>query len=555
MRPSTEDERAAFLGDGPSTPGSTPLLRRYTEKDVIVESNLGANDDGAVLKPEQPFPQHHRRRRWCGIRYIVSRICSPNRRLKRRCFGLFLKLTLCFTLSLLACTPIIAPSYLHPPAHYSQLARQCDAREKSAGDGGPHTVDGCANPFDENVFISVSLYDKDGSLAAGQWGQALIDLIHLIGPDNVFVSIYENDSGQAGASALERLRRRLPSRNSVVYEEHVPFDLFPNITMPDGSVRTKRLAYLSEMRNRALHPLDTYGGVGLKFDRALFLNDVAFRPLDAAQLLFSTNLDSQGRAQYLSACALDWKHPYLFYDVYAQRDAEGFSNGIPLFPIFSSAGNGVSRTDMLAQKDAVRVQSCWGGMVAMKADYIQNLNATLPRPDFQDIGSHVIDPAKPTAVVSPVRFRYEPEPFFDACECCLFQADVAQAARVAGAPKEELGVYVNPYIRVAYDWKSLGRIRLVQRWERLFSIPQAIVTYFTHLPTPNPHRLVKEGDQFVEEFWSTQANAWRLETRTGRSGMFCGVREMQLLQDGPRKGDKNWANTVIPPGQALNFPT
>lgn len=555
MRSSNDDERAAFLADDPTAPGSPPQ-NRYTDDALVLEATPGADRIGNVAKPEPYQQPHHRRRRWCGIRHIVSSICSSNRRSKRRCLGLALKLTLAFIFALFAFTPIFAPSYLHPPAHYQQLARQCDERQKSATGEGAQNLNGCANPFHENVFISVSLYDKDGNLADGQWGQALIDLIHLIGPNNVFVSIYENDSGKAGATALDRLRRRLPSRSSVVYEDHVPVDIFPNITMPDGSVRTKRLAYLSEMRNRALRPLDTYGGVDfMTFDRVLFLNDVAFRPLDAAQLLFSTNVDSQGRAQYLSACTLDWKHPYLFYDVYAQRDAEGFSNGVPIFPIFSGAGKGLSRSDMLARKDAVRVQSCWGGMVATKAEYVQNLNATLPRPDFQDIGSHVIDPVKPTAVVSPVRFRYEPELFIDACECCLFHADIAQAARAAGATKAELGVYVNPYIRVAYDFKSLGQIPWVQRWERLFSIPQAIITHFTHLPTPNPHRLVKEGEPFVEEVWSTEANAWRLETRTGRSGMFCGVREMQLIQQGPRKGDKNWANTAIPPGQTLNFPT
>lgn len=125
---------------------------------------------------------------------------------------------------------------------------------------------------------------------------------------------------------------------------------------------------------------------------------------------------------YLSVCALDYRYPFLFYDLYAQRDAEGYSNGLPFFLIFSKAGQGFSRSDMLHQKDAVRVKACWRGMVAMRARDLQNHERKLPRPDFQQLGAHVINPSNPQKVAAPVRFRYEPEVFFDACECCLLHS-------------------------------------------------------------------------------------------------------------------------------------
>ncbi|KAI5918185.1 cryptococcal mannosyltransferase 1-domain-containing protein [Camillea tinctor] len=445
-------------------------------------------------------------------------------------------------------TPILNPSYTQPPKHYQDLEHKCR---------GTFAIPGCANIFKEQVFISVSLYDIEGNLARGQWGKNLLELIHLIGHDNVFLSIYENDSGPEGASALESLKMRLRCRYSIVNDPHVNITDFPTLTLPDGSLRVKRLAYLSEMRNRALRPLDHFDpdtGV-TQYDKILFMNDVAFRPLEAAQLLFSTNVGPDGRAHYLSACALDYHTPFLFYDLYATRDAEGFSAGLPIFPIFSSEGQGVSRAAMLSQSDAVPVSACWSGMVAMQAKYVQNLNESLPNPHFQDIGSHVINPSTPREVTSPVRFRHEPEIFFDACECCLFLADVSQVARKAH--DGELGVYMNPYVRVAYRDKVLAWLPWIKKWERLFTIPHTIGTRLASLPTHNPHRTVQEGDGFMEEVWVGQGRAgrWEIEPRVARNGMFCGVREFQTILLGKRKGDVNWENTKIPAGQVLHYPT
>jgi hypothetical protein len=65
----------------------------------------------------------------------------------------------------------------------------------------------------------------------------------------------------------------------------------------------KRLTYLAEVRNRALWPLDNpslhadeatgraMNYTNSRFDRILFIDDVYFDPVDALQLLFSTNSD------------------------------------------------------------------------------------------------------------------------------------------------------------------------------------------------------------------------------------------------------------------------
>ncbi|AEO69092.1 glycosyltransferase family 69 protein [Thermothielavioides terrestris NRRL 8126] len=514
-------------------------------------SGTGPESLDNVILPRRASPG-----RW---RCTIVSWAARRLRLSRRGLLVCFKYLAPVIAAVLVLVPIFAPSYLHPPAHYRELEARCrgDAAEP-----------GCANPSNEKVFIAISLYDRGGHLAGGPWGKALLNLIHLIGPSNAYLSIYENDSGPEAAAALEELQRQVPCNHSIVNDPHVDMRLIPNVTMPDGTQRTKRIAYLSEVRNRALRPLDRVGGEHdgiVPFDKILFLNDIAFRPVDAAHLLFSTNIGPDGRTRYLSACALDYRTMFLFYDLYAQRDADGYSNGLPFYPIFTGAGRGLSRADMRRQTDAVRVRSCWGGMVAMQARYVQHLGRELPRPDFQQIGAHVIDPARPRNVSAPVRFRHEPDLFVDACECCLFLADVAQVARRAvGAPDdgdtntdlaESTATLVNPYVRVAYDWGVLARERVARRWERLLGVVHAVVTPLVGLPRHNPYRAVREGEPFVEEVWSSERQRWELERRVGRNGLFCLVRQFQTITPGERQGDQNWEDNDIPPGQTLDFPT
>lgn len=514
----TSEKQIGLLDDDEaqlSPSSSAALLGDHAFKDIEVPS--------AEESVRSDQGRHGRLLSW-----FLSRPRTLRRKFRRHPSGFainLLKYAVIIICVILVGTPIFVPSYTRPPHHYQDLESKCQ---------GPLRRPGCANLRNEQIFISVSLYDKEGHLANGFWGESLLELIYLLGDRNVFLSIYENDSGLEGAVALDNLKRKVTCQNSIVNEPHVSLADFPNVTLPDETTRVKRLAYLSEMRNRALRPLDRFdprtGTV--QYDKILFLNDVAFHPMEAAHLLFSTNIDEDGQTQYLSACAVDFWKPLHFYDLYVTRDFEGYSAGMPFFPIFSHAGDGVSRAAMLSGKDAVPVQACWSGMVAMQAKYVQNMNESLPSSHFQDISHHVIDPTYPRRVTAPVRFRYEPEVFFEACECCLFHADVAQVARKAEG--KDLGIFMNPYVRVAYSEHTLAWLPWVRRWERLFTIPHTLLSYYWSVPTRNPHRTVQEGDVFTEEIWVGEGNIghWQLAQRQGRNGMFCGVRELQVIKLG-----------------------
>ena len=365
--------------------------------------------------------------------------------------------------------------------------------------------------------------------------------------------------------------------------EHLPTDSIPTVQLPSGEQRIKRVAYLANVRNHALRPLDPPNQLGprsfnhpkvapIAFDKMLFLNDVIFSPLDAAQLLFSTNMDENGRANYRAACAVDFINAFKFYDTYATRDNQGYSMGVPFFPWFSSAGAAQSRRDVLAGKDAVRVRSCWGGMVAFEAKWFQQQSVTLGErdvpesPEKRQVGSSI-----PRGVQPPLRFRSEPDTFWDASECCLIHADL-QRSRDVSDLSSETGIYINPFIRVAYDTATFHRLGTTRRWERLYTIPHHLVNKLAGLPFFNPRRTEVEGEEVVEKVWvyddpnwqndnevsngagrtgSTAAKkkgSYQMIKRTATRGGFCGKRALQVLKKDPKKGEKMWESLPVPPG-------
>ncbi len=408
----------------------------------------------------------------------------------------------------------LEPSYREPPAHYQSLK----ARIESSDDYGR------ANPENQKIFIAASIYDEGGHLLGGAWGEAVLKLINMLGNRNVFLSIYENTSGEAGQVAQFKFERRVQCQHSMVLEDSPPLEELPRIRLPDGSERTKRIAYLAEVRNRALLPLDEHPEI--KYDKLLYLNDVAFDPIEAAQLLLSTNMDEHGNTAYRAACAVDFINPFKFYDTFATRDLEGYSMGVPFFPWFTNAGSGSSRRDVLAGKDAVRVKSCWGGMVAFDAKAFQ---------------------ANP-----PLRFRATSDTYWDASECCLIHADLLDQVSF-DEDGDYVGVYMNPFVRVAYSNTTLPWIRRVQRIERLFTFPHNLINHLVGLPWFNPRRTEVVGSRVEEKVWvedkSLKAGgSFQKEVREAGRGGYCGIRTLQLIKQSQRNGEKNYETMAVPLG-------
>ena len=441
---------------------------------------------------------------------------------RRLCF--FSHAVFLIVLGVAILTAVFRPSYAHPPRRYNALRRLATERK----------IPGRANPTNDKIFIAASIFDIDGELAQGTWGEAVLSLVDLLGPDNVFLSIYENDAGSKAKEALEALEQEVDCDHKIVFEEHLDPKKLPHVTLPDKTKRVKRIEYLAEVRNRALKPLE---GSDVKWDRILYLNDVIFDPVEAVQLLLLTNADDAkgGHANYRTACAVDFINPFKFYDTFATRDLEGFSMGLPFFPWFTDAGEGQSRRDVLDQKEAIMVKSCWGGMVAFDAKYFQF--------EFADKLNTAAD-AK-SAPPAGFRFRAEQDLFWDASECCLIHADIQNP------DPTDTGIYMNPYIRVAYDTRTFSWLHFTRRFERLYAHIHWILNHLVGLPWHNPRRAEKAGTEVEERVWvpndgSPAGGSFKSVKRRASHAGFCGRRALQVMLEKPVPGQRSYEVLPVP---------
>lgn len=496
----------------------------------------------------------------------LARFSMPTVRARRRsipyCAAQALALTFYFIISLVIIVGILFPSYSRPPRQYAELRRQI----------AQTAVPGRANVHNEKIFIVASIYDKNGRLLGGEWGTRLQELVDILGPDNVFLSIYENDADAQAQSALQKFSEEVSCGKSIV-NERLDLSQLPHVITPSGVSRLKRIAFLVEVRNRALRPLEDPDSpaYSTRFDKILYVNDVFFNPTDAANLLFSTNVDARsGKTNYHAACAVDFINPFKFYDTFASRDTEGYRMGVPFYPWFSSAGNGTSRRDVLEQKDTVRVKSCWGGMVAFEAKWLQ--------PRMHDAGIITSSPKATNASSSPItpalRFRAEPDTYWDSSECCLIHADLAELVQAAGDNSGESGIYMNPYVRVAYSSATLRWLPFTRRFERLYPVVQQLINRISARPGFNPRRTQRAGEHVVDRVWvwdeeskkalqhagggdiipppdgligNPQLNgSWQEVARTATAGQFCGMRGLLYINEHPKEGEGKWGFNHVP---------
>lgn len=509
IRPSLDNgddfdlDEADFQSHGPTASVYAPSL------------SLGARLSGLLLR-NLPWPLHGKGYR--KLQSQVSKTAAPKgrrslcRAFRRGCF--WTNTLLCAISVLVVLTAILNPSYSRPPKHYQEL------REMISASNEP----GRGNPENQKIFVAASLYDLGGHLLGGPWGERVLELLEILGNKNVFLSIYENESAMEAMTAKTRFEKRLQCKHSIIYDTTFSMAAVPHVTMPDGSRRVKRTAFLAEARNRALEALEDQAVVG--YDKILYLNDVLFDPVEAAQLLFATNLDGDGRPSYQAACAVDFINPFKYYDTFATRDEEGYSMGVPFFPWFASSGKGLSRGDVLQGKDAVRVKSCWGGMVAFDA--------------------------KPFQGSERVRFRASKDLYWDASECCLIHADILNQNMDEPAGNK-LGIYMNPFVRVAYSQKTLGWLRFTRRLERLYSIPHSIINRMVGLPWSNARRAEEAGQMVSEQVWVPDESldgggSFQMQERKAVGDGYCGRRGLQLIKETPRSGEKNWEQMPLPPG-------
>lgn len=114
----------------------------------------------------------------------------------------------------------------------------------------------------------------------------MLDLVSTLGPENVYVSVYESGSWDDSKGALRELDEeleRMGVQRTITLDPRTHVEEISQtpastgwIDTPRGKKELRRIPYLSRLRNLSMKPLTDLALNGIIFDRILFLNDVVF---------------------------------------------------------------------------------------------------------------------------------------------------------------------------------------------------------------------------------------------------------------------------------------
>ncbi|CAK5265205.1 unnamed protein product [Mycena citricolor] len=261
-------------------------------------------------------------------------------------------------------------------------------------------------PKNETYFIAANLYDYARHLPS--WTKQMDALIQHLGPQNVFLSIYESNSHDKTKAMLRDFEAHL-ERGGV--RHRILMETDDRRTAGWTSDGHERVQYMADMRNKALEPLRNA-------TKVIFFNDVYFEWKSIVRLLNTHN------GEYDLACALDFDGIGL-YDTWVIRDGCGHRTK-EMWPYFS---NDPVAVDRLRNDQPVEVATCWNGVAAFDSRWFLSNN--------------------------PLRFRDDPR--CAESECFLIGYDM----HVKTSPSRPR-VYVNPQVNVAYtpeNWLYYGTLK------------------------------------------------------------------------------------------------
>lgn len=162
--------------------------------------------------------------------------------------------------------------------HFARI----DSTTQYQGRSQDHTI-----PLSARIFVA-SIHWNDEEVLRSHWNNAILDLVRALGPDRVFLSIYESGSYDNTKGAIRDLDAALEDLGvprKVVLSDVTHED---DIQVPDrgkgegwidtdeGERELRRIPYLARLRNQSLQPLEELTRDGVVFDSVLFLNDVVF---------------------------------------------------------------------------------------------------------------------------------------------------------------------------------------------------------------------------------------------------------------------------------------
>ncbi|KAF3214766.1 hypothetical protein TWF106_008935 [Orbilia oligospora] len=209
-----------------------------------------------------------------------------------------------------------------------------------------------------SYFIAASFWNNEPVL--DHWTREMTSLIEVLGPQNVYLSLTENDSEDNTASKLLHYARKL-TKMQVQHSLNITRELrgYPS-NMPWENI-PHRMAYMANLRNGALQPLYENN---TPFRTLVLMNDVVFHHTDVLKLIIASN----GKTM---ACSVDMDGATL-YDQWVLRDSCGRAT-TGFWPFFMDSKDRA----VVRRGGVLDVGTCWNGIVALDADPF--LNTTLRR--------------------------------------------------------------------------------------------------------------------------------------------------------------------------------
>nr|KAJ3410404.1 capsular associated protein [Polyrhizophydium stewartii] len=236
--------------------------------------------------------------------------------------------------------------------------------------GSPHSA-----PFGNGALDAVlRAFERETHLILGNTAvptavlptlvRELVRLVDFLGPDRVFVSVFENGSKDLTKPLLRAL-------GSILKFADVPHAIELSDVVSDYKHRN-RIELLAEYRNLALAPMFRQHQ---RYDRIIFMNDVFFCLDDVLELLYETeNQESD------MTCGFDfWKQPYWFYDTWVSRSLSG-----NVLREFFYQGTFVYDPEARSRYELglpVQAYSCWNGMAVMNSAPFYDHNLRFRRSD------------------------------------------------------------------------------------------------------------------------------------------------------------------------------
>ncbi|KAJ7032253.1 cryptococcal mannosyltransferase 1-domain-containing protein [Mycena alexandri] len=314
----------------------------------------------------------------------------------------------------------------------------------------------------EKIYLAAMFYNNGALLP--YWITQVTKLIYYLGPENVFVSIVESNSGDNTADLLDEwdktlenmgVARRILTRDTSIERP------------PSMETAPPRIKFLAAVRNLVMEPLVQHGG----YARIVFSNDVFVEAESIVELL-----DTKG-GNFDMACGLDLAY-WGLYDQWVIRDRLGRMVST-LWPYFlEDTGFRAVMAD-----EPAPVFTCWNGIIAVRADPFlppalrtgQLSTSPLSRPLAPTHPAYP-QPANLTpAATPPVRFRSSHEGECFSSESFLLPYDLRRQFDMQD-------IYVNPRVINSYSWEFYVWFKYITRhWAVKWFIEKVENGYGYHL--------------------------------------------------------------------------